>query len=231
MIRRLQVLWPDPVAFDDRDGRPLRLLAVSDEREASLDGAANRLALGPLDAILGCGDVEPDWLAFLGDAFGVPVVYVRGNHDRGGQWEDSTLMVPSPLRPGELVDGIGVVVGGLEWPGVDDRGNARRDGLAWRHALTLAWHVLLARARGRRGPVLVISHAPPVGIGDTPTDRFHVGFRAYRWLLRRLRPPLWLHGHTNLAAATGWRHEVDDSVVANVTGAVLVELVATPGSA
>jgi len=202
------------------------LLAVSDERESSLQAARNRSALEPLDAILGCGDVEPDWLAFLGDAFHAPVVYVRGNHDHGGLWEESTLVVPTPLAPGALVDGFGIAVGGLEWPGVDDRGNARHDRLAWWHAVTLAWHVMLARLRGRRGPLLVISHAPPDGIGDTPSDRYHLGFRAYRWLLHRLRPPLWLHGHTTLAASTTWRHDVDGSVVVNVTGAVLVELVA-----
>jgi hypothetical protein len=227
VIRRLTVPWPDPAPFRDRDGRSVRLLAVSDQREPALESATNRAALAPLDAIVGCGDVEPDWLAFLGDAFHVPVVYVRGNHDRGGLWESSNPIVPTPLRPGSLTDGFGVPVAGLEWPGIDDRGNARHDGLAWWHVATLGWRLLLARLRGRGGPVLVISHVPPDGVGDTPTDRYHIGFRAYRWLLDRLRPPLWLHGHTNPAASTTWRHDLGGTVVANVTGAVLVEL--TPG--
>jgi hypothetical protein len=193
-------------------------------REPALEQAVNRVGLEPIDAVIGCGDVEPDWLAFLGDAFCAPVLFVRGNHDRGGLWAEAELPVPKPLQPGRLADGFGVPVAALEWPGVEDAGNARHDGLAWRHALSVAMRVALDRLAGRDRPVLVISHVPPAGVGDTPTDRYHVGFRAYRWLLARLRPPLWLHGHTTPAATTAWRHEVDGTIVANVTGAVLVEL-------
>jgi uncharacterized protein len=224
VIRRLAISWPDPRPFHGRGGRPLRLLAVSDVREPALELVANRSPLEPIDAIIGCGDVEPDWLGFLGDAFRAPILYVRGNHDRGGQWLDQPLPVPVPLSPGPLVDGFGIPIAALEWPGVDERGNARHDGLAWLHAFSVAFRATLAGLSGRDRPLLVISHVPPAGLGDTPSDRYHVGFRAYRWLLERLRPPLWLHGHTTMAATTTWRHELDGTVIANVTGAVLVEL-------
>ncbi len=226
MIRRLVVEWPDPRPFRERAGRPLRILAVSDVREHALEQAVNRAALGSLDAILGCGDVEPEWLAFLGDAFQVPVLFVRGNHDRGGLWAERDLRVPEPLAPGALIEGVGIPIASLEWPGVDGRDNARHNGLAWRHALAVAFRALAARLLRRGRPVLVISHVPPAGVGDTPSDRYHVGFDAYRWLLARLRPPLWLHGHTTPAATKTWRHEVDGTIVVNVTGAVLVELAA-----
>ena len=54
----------------------------------------NREQIGRVDAIVGCGDLEPGYLGFLGDAFGVRVAYVRGNHDRGGHWSES----PTTLR-------------------------------------------------------------------------------------------------------------------------------------
>ena len=37
-----------------------------------------------------------------------------------------------------------------------------------------------------------------------PSLNVHRGFRAYRWLLERTRPVLWLHGHTPLASVP-WR--------------------------
>ena len=62
----------------------------------------------------------------------------------------------------------------------------------------------------------------------TRSDPYHVGFAAYRWLLERLRPPLWLHGHTTPATVTDWRDRLGDSMVINVTGSVVVELVPPP---
>ena len=81
-----------------------------------------------------------------------------------------------------------------------------------------------ASALHRRPPVLVVSHAPPRDAGDTPTDAYHVGFAGYRVIADRLRPPLWLHGHTNPAAQADWRTTLGSTTVVNVTGSVLVEL-------
>ena len=67
--------------------------------DPALEHAINREALGRLDAIVGCGDLEPTYLGFLGDAFGVPVAYVRGNHDRGGHWSETVSQgVDAPHR-------------------------------------------------------------------------------------------------------------------------------------
>jgi Icc-related predicted phosphoesterase len=77
---------------------------------------------------------------------------------------------------------------------------------------------------GQAEPILVISHAPPLGAGDVSTDAYHVGFSAYRWLLDRLRPPLWLHGHTTMASVSQLVCHANKTEVVNVTGAVLVEL-------
>ena len=46
---------------------------------------------------LGCGDLEPDYLAFLADAFKAPLLYVRGNHDRGAGWSIGAEHIPDPL--------------------------------------------------------------------------------------------------------------------------------------
>ena len=98
MIRRVTIQWPDDRPFRDRAGRPIRLLAASDERDPSMEVEANRLALAPLDGVIGCGDLDPHWLAFLADAFSAPLVYVRGNHDQGGDWDERDRVVRADLR-------------------------------------------------------------------------------------------------------------------------------------
>jgi Icc-related predicted phosphoesterase len=231
VIRRFRVTWPDSRPFAERPGEPIRFLAVSDVQDPALEYADNRAALGRLDGIIGCGDLQPSWLSFLGDAFGAPVVYVRGNHDHGGAWADASVMVSAWLVSGQTCRLAGIVIGGLEWPGLDDLGNRRRPWLAWRHALGLARRALVARAAGHGEPILVISHVPPRGAGDVSTDAYHVGFGAYRWLVDRLHPPLWLHGHTTLASVSELVTQADGTAVVNVTGAVLVELLPPPADA
>jgi uncharacterized protein len=225
MTRNLTVVWPDSRVFEGRAGASIRLLAVSDDVDHALDYAINREAIGRIDAVVGCGDLEPSYLAFLGDAFGTHVAYVRGNHDRGGHWLETLVDAPQPLSSGRLVDVDGITVVALEWPGLGEERATRNEPRAWFDVIRVARSLLLRHLRGRRSPVLVVSHAPPLGVGDSASDPYHVGFSAYRWLLERLRPPLWLHGHTTPASVTDWRDKLGDSVVVNVTGSVVVELV------
>jgi Icc-related predicted phosphoesterase len=224
VINRLTVPWPDRGPFVGRDGRPIRFLVASDEPEPALRHARNRDEMGQLDGIIGCGDLEPDWLLFLADAFNTPLVYVRGNHDRGGGWNKRPLLVPGWLEAGRVERLAGIPIVGLEWPGVDVPDNRRRPWLAWRQTIATTWRLLWTRLWRR--PVIVISHVPPAGVGDCPTDAYHVGFPAYRWLLDTLAPPLWLHGHTTTASVPRLVERSGASVVANATGALLVELTA-----
>jgi Icc-related predicted phosphoesterase len=229
VIRRLRVEWPDRAPFAARGNEPIRFLAASDEVDKALEHEVNRAALGRVDGVIGCGDLSPEWLSFLADAFGAPLVYVRGNHDRGGGWEEENRVAPRPLDSGQLTSLAGIPIAGLAWPGVERRGNERHTGLAWRDALRLAWRSLVARVTGRGGPLVVISHVPPAGAGDAPADPYHAGFNAYRWILDRLRPPVWLHGHTTTASVPTLLVRQGPTTLVNVTGAVLLELV-PPGS-
>jgi hypothetical protein len=222
-MRRAAIDWPDRRPFAGRAG-PIRFLAVSDSRDPGLEHGDVRAMVGPIDGILGCGDLPPTWLGYLADALRVPTVYVRGNHDRGDAWTLGSPHAPAWLQTGHVAQLAGISIGGLEWPGLDDRGNRRQPERAWRPALRLAAWAVVRRFRRRGGPLLVISHAPPLGLGDAESDPYHVGFPAYRWLVDRLRPPLWLHGHTTTASVAKLVTTAGPTTLINVTGAVLVEL-------
>jgi hypothetical protein len=222
VTRRLTLRWPDARPFAGRAGRPIRLLAASDERDPALEVAANRASLEPVDLVLGCGDLSPDWLGFLADAFLAPLVFVRGNHDSGGPWP-APHEVPVPASGIDSRSLPGFEVLALPWPAFD-RGRARRDErAAWRQIIGIGPARLLRGAPD----IIVVSHVPPRGAGDTPDDPYHLGFAAYEFVARRLRPRLWLHGHTSLAAQPSWRVQHGPTTVVNATGSVLVEL--TPG--
>lgn len=222
MTSRLTVSWPDDELFRGRGGRPVRILAVSDEPDPALDSSRTRQAMGEVDIVVGCGDLQPSYLGFVTDAFQAPLVYVRGNHDVGAAWEHSERrMLPDPLD-----DGVVHVEQGL--PIIGFSGSPRYNQDMLQLSATQMWlRVVLGRLRLRVDrPLLVLSHAAPRGLGDAD-DHAHRGFTAFRWLAGQLRPPLWLHGHTALV-----RRGLDDRSVRsdgtlfyNCTGASIVELV------
>jgi hypothetical protein len=219
VTRRLTIEWPDPAPFRGRDAAPIRLLAVSDQLEPTLVDSRNRGAIGPIDLIVGCGDLDCDDLAFITDSINAPLVYVKGNHDTDARWKQCADFCPEAIHSTSVLHRAGLSVAGLTWPGQPGKMGKRSESTAWNQAVRLA-----TRRLGQLDPLIVLSHVPPLGVGDVATDPYHLGFKGYRWLLERLEPTLWLHGHTPLAATSDWKVQVGDTTVVNVTGAVVIEL-------
>ena len=221
MTDRLSVRWPDPAPFAQRGERPIRILAVSDEPDTSLDSPATRERLGPIDMIIGAGDLQPEYLSFVVDAFGAPLHYVRGNHDVGAAWAHTEpALLPEPMPDAKLVDEAGLhIIGFSGSPTYSGRGLEVPASGMWRKAL----HAWLRASRA--GPVLVVSHAPPRDVNDDD-DLAHRGFTAFRWLMSRLEAPLWLHGHTALVRRGIDQRSVrmNGTLFYNCTGATLIEL-------
>jgi uncharacterized protein len=221
VTNRLSLAWPDPRPFVNRDGRSIRILAISDEPDPSLESAASRAGLGHVDLIVGAGDLEPDYLSFVADAFHAPLRYIRGNHDDGPAWAQTRRhLLPEPMRDGAVVEEVGIRLLGFSGSPVYNEGEMQVSALGMWLRVLGGWN----RAQRVR-PVIVVTHAPPRGVNDD-SDLAHRGFTAFRWLADRLNPPLWLHGHTALV-----RRGIDDrtarhngTLFYNCTGATLIEL-------
>ncbi len=228
MTDRLRLSWPDRAPFVARGESTIRLLAVSDEVDRALESAATRQQLGTIDMVLGAGDLEPPYLAFLADAFGAPLIYVRGNHDVGDAWASSERdELPDPLRDGRLHDEAGLRV--LPFSGSPRYAPHDRPRVEQQVSGAAMWRRVLGSwpAAATHRPLVVLTHAAPRGLNDAP-DHAHRGFSAYRWLLDRLTPPLWLHGHTALVrrGIDGRTLRRNGTLLVNVTGALLIELTA-----
>ena len=218
----MRLAWPDPEPFVARGGQPIRILAISDEPDRSLDSAATRARLGKVDLIIGAGDLQPEYLSFVTDAFCAPLRYVRGNHDVGAAWAHTEhVLLPEPMPDATIVEEAGLRLMGFSGsPTYSGRGLEISGHGMWAKAL-LGW----LRAVHAR-PVLVVSHAPPRDVNDAD-DVAHRGFPAFRWLMDRLEPPLWLHGHTALVRRGLDQRSVrrNGTLFYNCTGATLIELV------
>lgn len=190
-----------------------RILAIADETDDALYGDA-LYRLRP-DVIVSCGDLPFEYLENLVTRAGVPLIYVPGNHDpelRPGVepvgWSALVArMIDPPPGPqgcdnadGRVIEAAGIRIAGLggsirykEGPNQYTQRQMR-----WR-ALRLEGHVRLRRGlrrRARRGLDVLVTHAPPLGVGDGD-DPAHQGFAAFDRLVQQLRPKVLMHGHVH----------------------------------
>ena len=168
----------------------MKILAVSDEEIPALWDYYVPGRLDDYDLIISCGDLRADYLSFLVTMAHCPVLYVHGNHDTG-----------YATRPPEGCDCIDDHI--IEYRGLRILGLG---GCRWYHEGAHQYTEAQMRRRIRRlryalwklgGVDIVVTHAPPEGLGDD-TDPAHKGFKALIELLDKYHPKYLLHGHVHL---------------------------------
>jgi Icc-related predicted phosphoesterase len=218
------------------------VLAVSDEVDIALYADVGSVREARL--IVACGDLPFDYLGCLMNALDVPLVFVPGNHDpdvsgyrtsRAGL----TLKAGLPARPPwpdgavsaerAVVDAAGLRIAGLGGClRYSDGPNQYTQRQQARRARSLSRRARWRAARDGRGVDVLLTHAPPWGIGDRE-DRAHQGFEALHWLTGRLQPSLLLHGHIHPDETPARVHRLGRTVVRNVAGRHLLDI--EPGGA
>jgi Icc-related predicted phosphoesterase len=203
--------------------KKIRVLAIADEEDASLSAA--RLAELRPDLVVACGDLRFDYLDYVVSAANAPIVMVPGNHDPDLRaTREGGPPVPSWCTSvdGRLVRIDDVLVAGLGGsmryrPGPNQYTEAE---MRRRAAL------LEARARvrhGRRPVDLLLTHAPPRGVGDAD-DPCHRGFACFHRLVHRLSPTYLVHGHLHPYGMAAPDRRLGDTVVVNAVGHRILEL-------
>lgn len=168
----------------------MRILTVSDEECPALWEHYVPGRLKDYDLIISCGDLKADYLSFLVTMARCPLLYVHGNHDTGYDRR--------PPEGCDCIDDKLVVYNGLRILGL---GGCRRY-----HPGAYQYSEKEMRKRIKRlrfqlwcsgGVDIVVTHAPPKGIGDSD-DPAHKGFEALLELLDKYHPQYLLHGHVHL---------------------------------
>jgi Icc-related predicted phosphoesterase len=220
----------------------VRVLAVADEVVDALWGP-KASALAP-DLVLAAGDLPWDYLEFLASATDRPVVFVPGNHDpepadgrlhRSGLFVAAGMPCEAPRPAGcRSVDGTVVDVAGLRIAGLGGcvryRPGPHQYGQREYHRRAGRLLRRVARLQRRSpGPVdVLLTHAPPLGLGDED-DRAHVGIEALHTVLDRLRPRWHLHGHIHPYGQPRPDRVVGPTTIRNVIPHRILEI--TPAAA
>ena len=169
----------------------MKILTVSDEECPALWEYYVPGRLKDYDLIISCGDLKADYLSFLVTMAHCPVLYVHGNHDASYDQR--------PPEGCDCIDDKLVVYNGLRILGL---GGCRRY-----HPGAYQYSEKEMRKRINRlryqlwrsgGVDIVVTHAPPKGVGDSD-DPAHWGFEAFLELLDKYHPQYLLHGHVHLS--------------------------------
>ena len=169
----------------------MKILTVSDEECPALWDYYVPGRLAEYDLILSCGDLNAKYLSFLVTMARCPLLYVHGNHD-----VNYDIVPPEGC---DCIDGQIVLYNGLRILGLGGCRQYHRGPHQYterqmrRRIRRLRWQL------GRLGGVdIVVTHAPPEGLGDSD-DPAHWGFAALRELLDRYHPQYLVHGHVHMA--------------------------------
>jgi 3',5'-cyclic AMP phosphodiesterase CpdA len=201
-----------------------RVLVIADEEVPNLRVRTLR-DLAP-DLVLAAGDLRWDYLEFVASSTDAPMVFVPGNHDpeiKRARWspfteyslDGTSTNDPRPYgalnADQQVIEAAGLRIAGLGGcvrykPGPHQYTQRQYDVRA-RH--------LLRRAR-RGGPIdVLLTHAPPLGLGDGD-DKPHEGIAALRPVIERLEPTWHLHGHVHPYGLQLPDHHLGRTTIRNV---------------
>lgn len=167
----------------------MKILIVSDEECPSLWDYYIPGRLAGYDLIISCGDLNASYLSFLVTMARCPLLYVHGNHD--------TRYNLYPPEGCDCIEDRIVEYNGLRILGL---GGCRKYHPG-PHQYTddeMRRRIRKLRLALRRtgGVDLVVTHAPPRGLGDGE-DPAHWGFEALVELLDKYQPRYLVHGHVH----------------------------------
>ena len=162
----------------------MRILCIADEELMEFWDYYVSGRLKEYDLILSSGDLKAAYLSFVVTMARAPVLYVHGNHDTG-------YAVTEPEGcdsiDGKIVEYRGLRIlglGGCVWYRPGDHQYTQKE--MAKRLRRLRWEI------AKYGGVdIVVTHAPPEGVGDSD-DMAHRGFRSFLGLNLALHPPKFL---------------------------------------
>ena len=200
----------------------MKLLLIADEESRYLWDYYTPGRLDGIDLILSCGDLKQEYLEFLVTMGNIPLCYVPGNHDKG--------YIHFPPEGCECVDDCVAEIKGLRILGL---GGCRRYNLGPYQYTEKEMERRVRRLRHQLrklgGVDIVITHAPPRGLGDAEDDA-HLGFSAFLPLMEEYRPLYLFHGHVHPSYGNNQPrvHQYGDTTIMNVVGWHVIEVAPRP---
>ncbi len=173
----------------------MKILLIADKIHKSLYDYFQEERWSDIDLILSAGDLKAGYLSFLVTLIkGAPLYYVRGNHDSDYKQDPPLGCVNIHAQ---VINHHGLTILGLEGsPWYGGTGVEYKEWeMKWEVAKNIPqffWH------NWRQDIDIILAHSPPYDLNDGD-NRAHKGFHIFRWLIEKLNPDYFIHGHQHLS--------------------------------
>ncbi|THB80753.1 MAG: Icc-like protein [Desulfobacteraceae bacterium] len=173
----------------------IRILTVSDIESKELKQQVADKTLPPVDLVLSCGDMAPEYLSYIRERIDSPLFYVKGNHDI--RYTPNNPMGCMNIH-GRIIQFKTLNILGLEGSMWYNGGPNQYTDKQMRKIILGQWFSIW-----RKGGIdMVITHAAPRHIKDAE-DRCHIGFESFIKLLNTYEPAYFIHGHIHREFQSG----------------------------
>lgn len=211
----------------------MRLLCVSDTTRSLAFSPGIKNIYKGTDLILSAGDIELESYDYISTMLSRDVYYVYGNHNlkhferemrnSGNRDHDKFYgflldgKVVREKSTGLLIAGLG---GSMWYNGGDSQYTERQ---MERRIRKMAPQLLFNKIKYGRYLDILVTHAPPYGMGDAP-DLCHKGFRCFLDFIQKYEPKYLLHGHVHLDDCNAPREYVfGNTKIINVYGSYIID--------
>lgn len=222
----------------------MKVLCISDEKDELIYSLHVAQRYGSVDMIVSAGDLPLKYYEFIVSSLNKPFYFIFGNHyieELSLFKKQKSLVDPVSMRfdrqrlsegvGGDFIDGkvlrdraTGLLIGGLGGSMRYNKGEHQfTEFEMFFRILCMVPRLWWNRLRYGRYIDILVTHAPPKGIGDGE-DRCHRGFRAFLWFMRHFKPRYLIHGHVHLFDSNAPRvTQYYETKVINVYSSYLLE--------
>lgn len=195
----------------------MKILFLSDEESPAYWDYFRKETFEDIDLIVSCGDLKAEYLSFLTTMTTLPVLYVKGNHDK------YEVNVPEGCISIEddIYEFRGIRLLGLGGCQRYNRGdNQYTEKQMSKRIAKLRWKLFR-----KKGFDILVTHAPALGINDDE-DLCHRGFECFHKLVEKYQPKYFVHGHVHLTYGSQIKREamMGNTKVINAYNHYIVEI-------
>jgi len=223
----------------------MRILCVSDESDPIVYSSNIAERYGNVDFVISAGDLPLRYYEFIVSSLNKPLYFVFGNHhvaememfNKRNYFEGADFFeydkrsfswgVGADYLDGKVMrhKATGLLLAGLGGSMRYNNGeNQFTEQQMLMRILKMVPRMLVNKLRYGRYIDVLVTHAPPRGIGDAP-DMCHMGFKVFLWFIQKFKPRYLLHGHIHLIDLNTPRiAHYQDTEVINVFGSYILEI-------